>query len=75
MFRPLSWLPVLFIVGFSFAFYFLLDARWGMFLIGMSTGAILRVVSHARFAVIAWPITEQVTDWAKVDALRNKEIA
>jgi len=46
-----------------------------MFLIGMSTGAILRVVSHARFAVIAWPITEQVTDWAKVDALRNKEIA
>jgi len=72
MFRPLSWLPFAFIAGVSFAFYFLLDERWGMFMIGMTTGAVLRIISYARFAVMGWPITEEVTDWTKVDAIRRE---
>jgi hypothetical protein len=74
MFRPRSWLPILFIIGLSFALY-LLDPRWGMFMIGMSTGAILRIISHARFAMMAWPVTEEITDWTKVEALRREEKA
>lgn len=71
-FRPRSLAPIVFIVGLSFALYFLVDPLWGMFAIGMSTGAILRIVAHARFAVMAWPVTEEVTDWDRVEALREK---
>lgn len=69
-FRPLSLIPIVFIIGLSFAFYFFVDPLWGMFIIGISTGAILRIFSHARFSVMAWPVTKEVTDWAKVEALR-----
>src|SRR3954462_1569873 len=72
MVRPRSWLPFLLIAGLSFGVY-LLDARWGMFMIGMTTGAVLRIISHARLAIKAWPITEEITDWAKVEALRHEE--
>ena len=72
-FRPLSWLPFLLIAAVSFALYFLVDARWGMFMIGMSTGAILRIIAHARFAVMAWPVTEEVTDWSKVETLLHEK--
>jgi len=72
MFRPLAWFPFCFIVALSFGLY-LLDAQWGMLTIGMVIGAILRIVSHARFASMAWPLTEEITDWAKVEALRRGE--
>jgi len=44
-----------------------------MFMIGMSTGAILRIIAHARFAVMAWPVTEEVTDWSKVETLLHEK--
>ena len=72
MFRPLSWIPVLFIFAVSFAFYLLLDEHWGLFMIGMSVGALVRIFAHARFALMAWPVTEEVTDWSKVQALRDE---
>ena len=72
MFRPLAWFPFCFIVALSFGLY-LLDAQWGMLTIGMVLGAILRIISHARFASMAWPLTEEITDWAKVEALRRGE--
>lgn len=72
MFRPLSWLPFLFIAVVSFAFYFLLDDRWGMFMIGLTVGAVLRIIAYARFSVMAWPVVEEVTDWNKVEALRHE---
>ena len=71
-FRPLSLIPIVFIIGLSFAFYYFVDPLWGMFIIGMSAGAILRIFSHARFSVMAWPVTKEVTDWAKVEALREE---
>jgi len=73
MFRPQAWLPFAAIAGASFAFYHFLDPRWGLFMMGMTAGAILRVVAYARFAIKAWPITEEITDWTKVEALRRAE--
>ena len=73
--RPRSWLPLLFIAGFSVVFCVLVDARWGMFMIGMITGAVLNVISQVRVAIRAWPLTEQITDWTKVEALRGEENA
>jgi len=71
MFRPLAWIPFLVIAGVSFALY-LLDVRWGMFMIGMTAGAILRIIAYARFTLMAWPVTEEVTDWNRVEALRHE---
>jgi len=70
-FRPLGWLSFVAIAGVSFFFYRFLDARWGLFMMGMTVGAVLRIISHARFAIMAWPVTEEVTDWARVEALRR----
>jgi hypothetical protein len=56
----------------SFALYRLLDERWGLFALGMTFGSVLRVFAHWRFAVMAWPVTEAVVDWAKVEALRGR---
>ncbi|MCX6956191.1 MAG: hypothetical protein NTV51_29000 [Verrucomicrobia bacterium] len=72
-FRPLSWLPFLLIVVVSFGIYFLVDERWGLFLIGLTLGALLRIGSHARLAIMAWPVTAAVTDWPKVEALLQNE--
>ena len=75
MFRPLSWLPFLCLIALSISCYIYLDARWGMFLIGMMMGAILRIISSARLAIRAWPLTTEITDWSKVDAICHKEKA
>lgn len=73
MFRPLSWLPFLALAGVSSLSCYYLDARWGMFMLGLTIGAVLRIISYARFTLMAWPITDEVTDWAKVEALRGEK--
>ncbi|HWA28205.1 MAG TPA: hypothetical protein VG734_21315 [Lacunisphaera sp.] len=72
-YRPLSWLPILAICGVSVCFCLFVDPYWGMFLVGMTVGAALRIFANARFSAMAWPVTEAVTDWDKVDALRRSD--
>ena len=70
--RPKLLLPWAFIIAASVASYFLVDQRFGLFLLGMSFGSVLRVIAHCRFAVLAWPVTEQIIDWEKVEALHRQ---
>jgi hypothetical protein len=74
--RPITLLPWLFILILSAAAYWVVDEHVGFFLFGMFFGSILRVIAQCRFSVLAWPMTEHVVDWMKVEELRRgNEIA
>ena len=68
-FRPVFWLPFFGMVFIGILFIITIDPCWGMFLTGISFGAILRIVAHARQSMALWKITEEITDWTKVDNL------
>lgn len=72
-FRPLSWIPFVLIGTLSVLVFVFVEPRWGLVMIGLTAGAVLRILAQARFTVMAWPVTETVTDWAKVEALRKGE--
>lgn len=72
-FRPLSWIPFFVVAILSFVYYHFFDKQWGMFVLGVIAGAVLRIIAYARFTVLAWPVTKEVIDWAKVESLRNNK--
>jgi hypothetical protein len=74
MIGPRIWVFFLFFAVASIALYFL-DSGWGLFVMGMLFGAVLRMVSAARFTVLAWPLTEQIIDWKKVEELTTTKNA
>lgn len=66
-FRPFSWVPMFAAAAFAWYSYTKLDRAWGLFSIGLVLGGFARIVGQARFTLLAWPVTEQVVDWKKVE--------
>ena len=69
--RPIALLPWLIILILSAAAYWLINEILGVFLFGMFFGSILREIAHCRIALLAWPMTEHLIDWSKVETLRR----
>jgi len=70
-FRPRGWIPLL-VCAIASVLCFAVDSYVGMFFVGLTTGAFLRIMAQVRLNVGVWPVVEQVTDWDKVDeALRE----
>ena len=67
--RPRELLPVLVIWLFGFAVLFYVNVYAGILLVGINFGATIRIAAQMRFQLLAWPVTEQIIDWAKVEAL------
>ena len=64
-FRSRGWLPFLMMAVLS-SLMFYISSLWGMFMIGMTMGAVLRIIGYARFTVLGWPVIERVLDWDRV---------
>lgn len=71
-FRPRGWLPFFGIAVISILI-FCVDPFWGMFMIGMTVGAVLRIISQARFTVMGWPAIERVLDWNRVEEVLRED--
>lgn len=71
-FRPIGWLPFLGI-GVASILIFFVDPYFGMFMIGLTLGAVLRIIAHARMSVMGWPVNEQVLDWGRVESLLRED--
>jgi len=71
-FRPRGWLPFLGI-GVVSALSFFVNPYVGIFMIGLTLGAVLRIIGYARFTVMGWPVIERVLDWDRVESLLREE--
>ena len=67
-FRPRGWLPFVGIAVVSVLSYFA-SPPVGLFMIGLTVGAVLRIVANARFVAMGWPAIERVVDWDRLDGL------
>ena len=65
-FRPRGWIPFLCLALVS-VLCFAVDLLLGMFGVGVTMGAVARIIAQARFTVEVWPVVEQATDWGKVE--------
>jgi hypothetical protein len=60
-------------IGIASVLSLLVNPYVGMFLIGLTLGAVLRIVAYARFTVMGWPVIERVLDWGRVESLLREE--
>lgn len=71
-FRPRGWLPFLGVAVMS-VLLLCISRFWGVFMIGMTVGSILRIIGHARFTVMGWPVLERVLDRERVESVLRED--